>query len=301
VIAIKRALKKKRSLATEEICAIFVAHGEGEQGLMRTRRLFSTLNRYAVPVSKGEIVALSEDDAFAITTRSLVEEFTLLKSGMNNETGFVRFQKGTAIPTKDLKSLTSVLSLYDIAVNTHVPILDKVERRRMGRLKHRRPPNATLASIYKEQTKYWRLLNEQFAEYRELFASKPDDQVAGKYRTSTGGHLMFRPVGQQAFARATRTMMDRGMTMSQAVKQLSNAPMNLNSAPWAGVLWNNLTKRINSKLSPYLIDGLLLFYAGQKPRKSGYDLLTEYRKALGDQTANLTLNRRKPKPRRKSA
>lgn len=73
VVAIKEALPLAHEIGNEEICVIFVAHGTDQKGMRRTRRLFSTLNRYAVPVSKGEIVALSEDDAFAIVTRRLSE------------------------------------------------------------------------------------------------------------------------------------------------------------------------------------------------------------------------------------
>jgi DNA sulfur modification protein DndB len=78
VEAIKGALYKKPDLGNEDQSVIFVAHRTDEGGQRRTRRLFSTLNRYAKPVSKGEIVALDEDDAFAIVTRRLVEDFPLL-------------------------------------------------------------------------------------------------------------------------------------------------------------------------------------------------------------------------------
>jgi len=40
---------------------------------MRTRRLFTTLNKTAKAVTKGEIIALDEDDVMAIVVRNLVE------------------------------------------------------------------------------------------------------------------------------------------------------------------------------------------------------------------------------------
>jgi len=287
VVAIKKVLEQTKSLKSEEVCAIFVSHSIDEVGMRRTRRLFSTLNRYAVPVSKGEIVALSEDDAFAITTRRLVEEFTLLKSGKKDQIGFVHFGKTTPLPQTDRTSLTSLLSLYEIVTTLHIPFSDKAARRQMEKLKHRRPTETTLKSIYAQQTKYWALLVKQFSEYRELFDSAPKDHIAAKYRSSNGGHFMFRPAGQQAFARATRTIMDRGISMAKSVEALSRCPMSLASPPWSGVLWNTATRRISSKTSKLLIDGLLLHYAGQKPRKSDFDLLEEYRKVLGDPSARL--------------
>ena len=287
VEAIKQALQREPDLGDEEISVIFVAHGIDEKGRTRTRRLFSTLNRYAKPVSKGEIVALDEDDAFAIVTRRLVEDFSLLKSGFEDKSGFVRFKKTTPLPTGDQTSLTSILALYDITETIHVPFLDGKKRREMKRLKLRRPPERVLDAIFDEQSLYWGLLKEHIPEYQELFKSKPEEEVAGKYRTQEGGHLMFRPAGQKAFARAVRIAMDRGEKMEGAVIALSSVPMDLNAPPWQHVLWNPVTKRINSKVSVLLPESIFLHYVSQKPRSDKYNLLEEYRKLVDDPQAEL--------------
>lgn len=282
VEAIKQALKREPKLENEDLSVIFVAHGTDKDGQTRTRRLFSTLNRYAKPVSKGEIVALDEDDAYAIVTRRLVEEFTLLQSGIKDKSGFVRFATTSPIPSSDKTSLTSVLALYDITATIHVPALDTKQRRAMSRLKIRRPSDQILDKIFDEQTRYWNLLMEKIPEYQELFESKPGDEVAGKYRTNEGGHLLFRPAGQQAFARAVRILMDRGEEMKRAVETLSSTPMDLNDPPWQYVLWNPSTKRINSKVSSILPESILLHFVNQPPRKANYNLLDEYRKVTGN-------------------
>lgn len=275
VEAIKQALKAESQLGAEDLAVIFVAHHTDTTGQRRTRRLFSTLNRYAKPVSKGEIVALDEDDAFAIVTRLLVEEFSLLS-------GFVRFGKTTPLPQNDRSSLTSILALYDIVETIHTPIIGAQQRRAIGHLKIRRPPDEVIDSILQEQMDYWRLLRDYFPEYDELFSSKPEDEKAAAYRGESGGHLMFRPVGQKAFAQATRIMRDRGFQMEDAIAQLARAPMSLAARPWTYVLWNPHLQRVNSKVSGLLPEAILLFYAQQKPRKSDYDALGEYRKLLED-------------------
>lgn len=286
VVAIKEALPLAHEIGNEEICVIFVAHGTDQKGMRRTRRLFSTLNRYAVPVSKGEIVALSEDDAFAIVTRRLVEEFPLLQSNFKGRSGFVAFGKTAPVPASDRCSLTSVLALYDIVMTLHTPILDKERRKELQRLKHRRPADAVLEEIFEEQKAYWQLLQKNIKEYSELFSSSPEEELASHYRMD-GGHLMFRPVGQQAFARAVRIMMDRGRTMRKAVVALSQVPMDMNSAPWRFVLWNPQTKRINSKVSPLLPEGIFLHFIGEPPRSPDFNLLDEYRKMVGSPKATL--------------
>ena len=83
--------------------------GRAREG--RTRRLFSTLNRQAKPVSKGEIVALDEDDAFAVVTRWLVERFRPLTGAR------VAFSKQTPIPKNNAVAITTILGLYDLAIS----------------------------------------------------------------------------------------------------------------------------------------------------------------------------------------
>lgn len=279
VEAIKQALKRDRNLEKEELSVVFVAHQTDEQGRMRTRRLFSTLNRYAKPVSKGEIVALDEDDAFAIVTRRLVEDFILLR-------GFVFFGKTAPIPPNNNQHLTSILALYEICQSIYVPILNKGIKQKYKNLKVLRPSDEELDRIYSTQVKYWELLSKYFPEYALLFASKPEDRLAAQYRTPEGGHFMFRPAGQIAFTRAVRIMMDRGYSMDDAVAKLAQLPMDINDRPWRHVLWDPSTKKI-TRVSPLLPESVLLYLVNQAPRSKNYDTLREYRKVINDEDATL--------------
>lgn len=68
VQGIKEAVVQDRSLEEEEVCAIFVKgvpvseRHKDPEGFERTRHLFSTLNRYAMPLNKRDIITLDEDD-----------------------------------------------------------------------------------------------------------------------------------------------------------------------------------------------------------------------------------------------
>jgi DNA sulfur modification protein DndB len=80
IMGIRKAIvDKPKEFIYDEVSVIFIAHRTDEGGIKRTRRLFSTLNRYAKPVNKGEIIALSEDDNCAIITRMLIEKNKYLK------------------------------------------------------------------------------------------------------------------------------------------------------------------------------------------------------------------------------
>lgn len=283
VEAIKIALQKDTGLGNEEQSMVFVAHRTDEQGQVRTRRLFSTLNRYAKPVSRGEIIALDEDDAFAITTRQLVEKSPLLK-------GRVHFGKTAPLQAKDKTHLTSIIALYEITQTVYVPDLTNAtigKKRQIKRLKIRRPSAELLDEIYRTQARYWKLLKMHVPAYQEFFDSDIEKQIPGKYRTEQGGHLMFRPAGQQAFAKTVRTMLERRNNMETVVAKLSSVPMQLNEKPWEYVLWNPSTKRINATVSKVLLENLFLYLVGEKPRDKNYDLLSRYRDILNDQNAQL--------------
>lgn len=66
VEGIKSVVGETDDFNDEQIPVIFVSHKTDEAGMQRSRRLFSTLNRYAKPVSMRDIIALDEDDVVAI-------------------------------------------------------------------------------------------------------------------------------------------------------------------------------------------------------------------------------------------
>lgn len=81
VAAIRDAIKKNEKFEDEQVPTIFVSAKMDEAGKKRTRRLFSTLNRYAKPVKRSYIFALSEDDTVAIVIRKLIDEHTFFANG----------------------------------------------------------------------------------------------------------------------------------------------------------------------------------------------------------------------------
>ena len=75
VEGIKRALVSDPALEDEELAVLFVGHSRTPEGTSRTRRLFTTLNKYARAVTRNEVIALDEDDTFAIITRMVVNQY----------------------------------------------------------------------------------------------------------------------------------------------------------------------------------------------------------------------------------
>lgn len=104
---IKKALRDGAELQDDDVPVLLIGHKKSEAGLRRTRRLFTTLNKTAVPVVKRDIIALDEDDVMAITARRLVENEPWFQSPKIAVIG------NTSLPSANRESLTTISNLYD--------------------------------------------------------------------------------------------------------------------------------------------------------------------------------------------
>ena len=198
VVGIKRAVADKPELGDEELSTIFVAHANNAQGMERTRRLFTTLNRYAKPVNKMQIIALDEDDVVAIVTRRLLESHPLLDR-------WTSIKKGKNISGRDRKNFTTIITVYDV-LDMYLPDDPKAWRS----FKKSRPSEHAISAFFKQAREFWNELMSFFPPLRELATSNPDQEIAAQYRNRDGGHLLFRPVGLseegQGFGRGATAM-----------------------------------------------------------------------------------------------
>ena len=259
VVGIREAVAERPGLGEEEASVIFVSHDRTEAGRQRTRRLFTTLNRYAKPVSPTEKIALDEDDVVAIVTRRLLDEHPLLLDKVSTARSF-------NLSTGNRTSFTSLPALYQS--------LDALLRDRQPRLwsdfKRLRPADDDLERYYRSAAQFFDLLREHFPAVQRLAESRPSDEVASEYRNEEGGHLLFRPVGLIAFARAFDALARAGWQRRAAARRLARVPMALDGPPWAGVLWDPVLHRmITSKETQRLAVELLTYGAGGSAREIG--------------------------------
>jgi len=256
VMGIKKALEKGGEIGEEEVCTIFVrgvTAGKREKdpaGFQRTRRLFSTLNRYAKPVQKRDIIALDEDDVVAIVTRRLLEEHPLL-------TDKVDMGASKSMKPSDDANLTTILTVYDVMDSV---LCDR--RRGWAEYKRWRPPESKVDSFYENAYEFWDRLCRQFPALKELRDSAPSDKVAQQYRNSRGGHLLFRPIGLLLMARVVtdlRIVMD--MTEVAAIGAIGRMPTELSEQPWVGLLWDHINRRMLTAKENQNVARRLLFNA----------------------------------------
>ncbi|MDE2982703.1 MAG: DGQHR domain-containing protein [Gemmatimonadota bacterium] len=228
-----QALKDDSSLGGEEVAVIFVGHSNDRAGLQRTRRLFSTLNRYAKPVSRREIIALDEDDAVAIVTRRLVKSHPLFLDRVS--------LGGTkAVPVGDLTSLTSIVALNDC-----VEMILKNHSTWKKRHKKIRPPDNILDQLAQHCVDYWNTVMGEHEVLREYVGMPKDGRPAEPFRGRHGGHLFFRPIGILAHTWAATTLFSEEAVDTQtSIQRLAEVPWQLAEAPWVGLLWDAENQRM---------------------------------------------------------
>jgi DNA sulfur modification protein DndB len=228
-ISIRKALKDGSSFKDDEICVIFVAHRTNEIGKERTRRLFSTLNRYAKPVNKKEIIALSEDDNCAILTRRLVEKFKKFE-------GKIIINGNKSINPNNKDAFTNIIQLYDIVVL----MLCKVRITSVGMTNGLNKKDFTNNRANEEDLdKYYRKLvtifNRTVNTFDELKKMLIDDKEVD--RNNKKSSLIFRPLGQEIFFKVLKAGMLNNKT-KEVYEYFSKAKFNLESKVWNEVFWD---------------------------------------------------------------
>lgn len=261
VEGIKDAIKKCPELEDETIAVILIGHHKDKEGMEKTRRIFSTLNRYAKPVSTGDIIALDEDDTVAIVTRNMLESFPLfMNENISDE------KKTKAIAEKDTKSFTSLIKLYEtnkIVYKYYTSFRDNTKRihssTEIDKFLKFRPKQEDIDDFEKYLTKFWKLFINSFEGMKEYVASSEKD-AAAKYRNrENGGLLYFRPVAlPQLVTAILETCFRFKVTLADSMSAYSQLEMCISKAPWVKVLWDAESRTMIMK-NKTLVHSLLMY------------------------------------------
>lgn len=273
----REALKENPEIGKDEVSLVLVAHGNTKAGMERTRRLFTTLNKTARPVGKGEIIALDENDVMAISTRYLVETNPFFTGDR------IRFVQADNLPV-DAVELTTIGNLYDVL---KVLFMGLGKIRGAVELQSIRPDGKTLDEYFRLADDYFSGLSEHFAELKRYFTVKPErlQAVIGKHRHRDGGHVLFRPVGLRLFAEIVAKLVRTGLSLEEALGACAMLPTELSAVPYRDVIWLP-----NGNMRPggrTVCRRLLMHMLGREPRTA--DLLKRYSKLLGRDESEVSL------------
>ena len=261
----------------DEVSVIFVAHKVTPQGLEKTRRLFTTLNKTARPVSKGDIIALDEDDVMAICVRKLIEDTDYFSEKK------IAFVASNNMPSTNLESITTIGNLYDILAILFSESESSLKKKKVD-LQRSRPADDQLNAYFDLAKNYVSLLSKNFAEFRSFLNAADSSTAVANHRGAHGGKVIFRPVGLDMLTRVVAKL-TKTMSLEEAVKLASKLPRDLTSAPFTTLLWNTTTQTIGNSNNVTLREVLMHMVGVSKLSEA--TLLARYRKAMGDDSAQL--------------
>ena len=263
VEGIKEAIKNNPDLEDEDITVIFIGHHNDKEGKEKTRRIFSTLNRYAKPVKPGDIIALDEDDTVAIVTRNLLETYPLFI----NDNVKADLKGSKALSDNDTKSFTSLLTLYD--TNRIIYTYYKSRDNKQGKLYNStkiseflkfRPEPEEIDAFEDYLRRFWDQFCSVFPGMVEYLSGSAEQTAAYRFRNKNeGGLLYFRPVALPKLVKSIcETCLRTGLCIESCMQGYANIEMIISNNPWTGILWNTRKQTmITSKKS--VISSMLMF------------------------------------------
>jgi DNA sulfur modification protein DndB len=257
--AIQDAVRQNPELGKEDICIIMVAHYDTEEGKLRTRRLFTNINRNAKPTTGAENIVLDEDDGPAILTRRLLTEHTFLKQEgivkvftRIGDEGNIKLAAGN-VPQTERRAFTTIVNLYELVRDLCFD-LDPSMRNRNAR-----PSDETLEVSYTAIAKRLDQIIEHAGDVRSklMAGGNARDLRAPKGREAEG-HPFMRPAVQKASVRvATQIAAQKVLEWDTILDRLATLPWTIGEAPWLAVFNPANGKMITAKENVGLLDDLL--------------------------------------------
>lgn len=262
VEGIKEIVSKSPEYDDEQIPVIFIGHKTDAAGMQRSRRLFSTLNRYAKPVSMRDIIALDEDDVVAIASRELIDTHPLFSQGR------ILDSKNKAIPETNETAFTTIITFYEcnyqllwlLVKDIDVTNANGDRVRGKSKLKEyirHRPSDDAIVAFSNICHSFWNTLIEEFSDIQEYAEYEPN---AKPYRNRNGGHILFRPIVLLPFVKAAIHVMDvTGRTFQEVLSQFPKTLLSIDNPIWRNVIWNTETHTMIVSHKT-LIEHILLYY-----------------------------------------
>ena len=256
----------------DEIPVIFVAHRNDDDGLVRTRRLFTTLNKNARPVSKRDTIALDEDDVMAITVRRFIEQ----EPELFGEDRIALVAENN-MPPGDETSLTTIGNLYDVlAILFSKAKTDLKKPKKM--LQKKRPSDDELDAYFELAQRFFVEMRRNFGELDTYFST---DQMHSRSWHATVLMAAVFSFARQAltYFRQSWLASPRDMPLEDAIQVASRLPRALGDVPFVDLVWDSSSNTIK-RFSKPTVRELLLHMLG-KSNMASDDLLAKYRRELG--------------------
>jgi DNA sulfur modification protein DndB len=283
--AIKDALRQNPELGKEDISVLIVTHYDNPEGRIRTRRLFSNINRNAVKTSASEDIVLDEDDGFAVLTRRILDEHEFLKADgrvkVISKAGAEGLLKlaGNNISKTDPRALTTLPVLYDVLQYLGWDLPGMVREMKA------RPSTEILEESYGILCKRLDDLLANSGNIRDrLLAAAGAREVRAPKGREGEGHPFMRPVIQKAVARVVGEITQQGLLpWEEVMSRLAQLDWRLGSTPWLAVFNPQAAKMISGKENANLLGDLLHIHLAPKSAQAIKRARKTYKDLQGQQ------------------
>lgn len=247
------ALKKKADddpkIRKDEIPIILVLADERiERNVIRNRRLFTWMNRYAKPTTTETNIIMDEDDLYAIVTRRLVLEHNMFQKHIpdkqiskirrimldNQEDPKVNV-RSNSIRT-DSGYFTTIQTLYDFTKRTLDSVFQFSEDVSLLTLDR---DNELIEKCYEFSSGLWDSLSQTIEGLDNNPSSMRSDTDEGN------NHCWFRPIGQLVLARVVADLINGYepyeektlvKDLNVLLSPLSYIDWDLRDPPWLNIL-----------------------------------------------------------------
>lgn len=278
VEGIKKVMSNSDKYSDEQIPVVFIGHKKNEDGMKRARRLFSTLNRYAKPVSMRDIIALDEDDVIAISSRELIDNHKLFSNDR------ILDSKTKAIPENNIKAFTTIITFYECNklllsfFLDNKDVYDSDNKKLKGGSKVKkyikiRPCDEEIEEFCFLCNDFWTSFSEAFEVVKQYVNAEIAD--TSRLRHRGGGNILFRPAALIPFVKATiRVVKHQRDSFASVFAKFPIWLFELDQTIWRNVLWNSERKTMimnNQKLTE-----LIILYYWDKDSLSSKDLEKMY-------------------------
>ena len=262
VEGIKKVIADSSEYNDETIPVVFIGHRKDPEGMKRARRLFSTLNRYAKPVSMRDIIALDEDDIIAIASRELIDSHRLFDDDR------ILDSKTKAIPESNKTAFTTIITFYECnKILLDLFLKDKEVKNSDGKKLRGsskistyiriRPSDEEIHSFIDLCNEYWNGLSDSFSDLKNYLNGPANTEIL---RNRDGGNLLFRPAALLPFTNAAaRIKAYRLQAFSNVFELFPPSLLNINQTIWNWVLWNPEKKTMIMN-NQSLTETMLLYY-----------------------------------------
>lgn len=277
--ALRAAVETKTKLLEQEIAVTLITHQHTAEGKKRTRRLFSTINRHAKPVSEGENILLDEDDVSAIVARKMIEDYPLFRGKE-----IVALNKTANLTKSDKDKLTTVISLWNIneTLIDHSSLYSNKIKNQYLKI---RPDESLIEKQTQNVFHFWHTFFQLFPAAKDFVSLNGRMK---KDQRENGGPYYLRPIGQEIIAIVYKKLIDEGH--KSKIKYLASVERDLDSKFWHHVLFNPYKKTMYNKKN-YGLHYFMYNFGFELTKKQIANLKQNYKKNSGELELDL------PKPK----